>query len=588
MFGGLTTTSSRIALAAALGLTLGGVALKATPAKAADLGGDCCADLEERVAELEATTVRKGNKKVSVTLSGWVVKSMNFWDDGHNDHFVVGDKDYDLGSRFAITGSASIAPGWSGGFNVTVNTQATTFGTVSNQLDDLGALTGADDIVDTLTGFGNNYGAIATLYSFIYIKSDRWGTLNWGHLSPASDNPAVLADISGTVIETNAVWFEGPSFRLVPKGQGNLANGISGVAWGDLLRCQGLGAGIGTDCWGVAQPAVRYNSPTWGGFRFETSYGKNQLTGPLVTTAGGQGLGPILTANNNDQGEFDFLNASDTDFWDIAGFYTADWNSIKFSAAAAYTWIETAVRPTIAGSALGPSRSVLDPAGDGFDDFVTQQLAAGTVTDGSLFQVGSSILHKPSGFGIYGLYQREETGGENIIQTAGPNLTGIGTDDFRFERISNPDTTAWYIKPFWRKVWGSMNGVGLGSLGATTLYGEFGQYEDQFGAAEINFCAAGFGPDTNVGNFCGTHTGGVDFAQAYVTGSTVERWGLGVVQEIDAAAMHVWARWQHQDVNDISLVGFETDPNGECFDGCRIHQSFDDWDLFQIGGVIFF
>ena len=137
MFGGLTKTSSRIAIAAALGLTLGGFAFKATPAQAADLGGDCCADLEERVAELEATTVRKGNKKVSVTLSGWVVKTMNFWDDGDIDHFVVGDKDYDLGTRFAITGSATIAPGWSGGFNITVNTWGTDFGT-GNQFDDLG------------------------------------------------------------------------------------------------------------------------------------------------------------------------------------------------------------------------------------------------------------------------------------------------------------------------------------------------------------------------------------------------------------------------------------------------------------------
>ena len=115
MFGGLTKTSSRIAIAAAFGLLLGGFAFKATPAIAADLGGDCCADLEERVAELEATTVRKGNKKVSVTLSGWVVKSMNYWDDGDESHFVVGDKDYDLGSRFAITGSAHDRPwlvGW--------------------------------------------------------------------------------------------------------------------------------------------------------------------------------------------------------------------------------------------------------------------------------------------------------------------------------------------------------------------------------------------------------------------------------------------------------------------------------------------
>ena len=39
---------------------------------AADLGGDCCADLEERVAVLEATTARKGNRKVSLNISGWV------------------------------------------------------------------------------------------------------------------------------------------------------------------------------------------------------------------------------------------------------------------------------------------------------------------------------------------------------------------------------------------------------------------------------------------------------------------------------------------------------------------------------------
>ena len=46
MFGGLTKTSSRIAIAAALGVMFGGYAMS-TPAKAADLGGDCCADLEE-------------------------------------------------------------------------------------------------------------------------------------------------------------------------------------------------------------------------------------------------------------------------------------------------------------------------------------------------------------------------------------------------------------------------------------------------------------------------------------------------------------------------------------------------------------
>ncbi|HSD92613.1 MAG TPA: porin, partial [Methyloceanibacter sp.] len=237
MFGGLTKTSSRIAIAAAFGLMLGGFAFKATPAQAADLGGDCCADLEERVAELEATTVRKGNKKVSVTLSGWVVKSINWWDDGSLDHLVVGDKDYDLGTRFAITGSAVIAPGWSAGFNITVNTQGDVFGT-GNQFNDLA----------NGTAGSRDYSSIATLYSYIYIKSDVWGTLNWGHLSPASDNPAVLADISGTVIESNAVNFEGAGFFLRPKGSAGGLQGLSPLTWGNFMTCNGLGAGLGTDC----------------------------------------------------------------------------------------------------------------------------------------------------------------------------------------------------------------------------------------------------------------------------------------------------------------------------------------------------
>jgi hypothetical protein len=61
-------STSRYALAAAASLFVGALAI--TPAKAADLGGDCCADLEERVAELEATTVRKGNRVVSVQIYG--------------------------------------------------------------------------------------------------------------------------------------------------------------------------------------------------------------------------------------------------------------------------------------------------------------------------------------------------------------------------------------------------------------------------------------------------------------------------------------------------------------------------------------
>ena len=49
----------------------------------------------------------------------------------------------------------------------------------------------------------------------------------------------------------------------------------------------------------------------------------------------------------------------------------------------------------------------------------------------------------------------------------------------------------------------------------------------------------------------GTPTSGV-----FVTGSEVQRWGLGVVQEMDLAPCISLPGWQHQDSPDLDLVGF--------------------------------
>jgi hypothetical protein len=526
MFGGLTKTSSRIAIAAALGMALGGFAFKATPAQAADLGGDCCADLEERVAELEATTVRKGNKKVSVTLSGWVVKTINWWDDGRIDDFFVGDKGYDLGTRFAITGSATIAPGWSGGYNITVNTWGDKFATGGTSLGL--PSTGASDQFDS---GGDSFGSISTLYSYIYIKSDTWGTLNWGHLSPASDNPAVLADISGTVIESNSVWFEGASFLLRPKGTGVSGgfDSLSANAFQDFIRCQGLGVGLGTDCFGAAQPAIRYDSPTWGGFRFETSYGTQEAINPMIDIP--LGVGPSVPT-------------PDSHFWDIAGFYTADWNSIKVSVAAAYTWMETGALSSLFDQTSNNCRNITDPNNlEVFD--------VGCGNDADLIQVGASIMHKPSGLGVYAMWQGED--GNYRVDNV---LTLDGS------LVNSPETDVFYVKPFWRKAWSP--------IGATVLYGEYGQYNNQFIATGAN--VAGSFTFPVVANF--------DLAQ--VVGSEAERWGLGAVQEIDSAAMHLFLRWQHQEL--------EVDLRARDFGGSteRATQKFDDFDLFQAGGIMFF
>ena len=87
---------------AAAGLFVGGVAMPS--AKAADLGGDCCADLEERVAELEATTARKGNRKMSLTITGQVHRIVLWWDDGHSSDTYYGLDNTNSSSRFSFLG----------------------------------------------------------------------------------------------------------------------------------------------------------------------------------------------------------------------------------------------------------------------------------------------------------------------------------------------------------------------------------------------------------------------------------------------------------------------------------------------------
>ncbi len=504
MFGGLTKTSSRIAIAAALGLTLGGYAMS-TPAKAADLGGDCCADLEERVAELEATTVRKGNKKVSVTLSGWVVKTMNWWDNGEQSNFAVGDKDYDLGSRFAITGSATIAPGWSGGYNLTVTAGGAAFGVSGNDVNEYSSVNSR--LANTA------YGSINTLYSYIYIKSDKYGTLNWGHLSPASDNPAVLADISGTVIESNFVGFEGGGFSG--------GAGAGGASYNAFWLCSSAIA-PGADCFGAAQEAVRYDSPTWGGFRFETSYGTAGVVPQILDNDASIGLTDAL---------FNHPTTSDSNFWDIAAFYTGDWGNWKASFAYAYTWLES------------------NPLNGGEED---------------IHQVGGTIMHTPSGLGVYAMGEWEMVSGANNARcpgVAGAVPAGAATTTCLSPVVAGlgalPDTDMWGVKPFIKRTWNP--------LGATVLYGEYAQYNDFYGLGNALGAAGGFANCTT-----GTCT---------ATGSQMDRWGLGAVQEIDSAAMHVFARWQHQDM-DVDFRDTGNNTNGS--------QSFNDFDLFQLGGIIFF
>ena len=101
-----------------LSAALVSIALVSGQAFASDLGGNCCADLEERIAELEATTARKGNRKVSLTIEGQINKAIYYYDvpssSGLNsDAKIIENGNSDTFVSFRA--EAKISAGWTGG-----------------------------------------------------------------------------------------------------------------------------------------------------------------------------------------------------------------------------------------------------------------------------------------------------------------------------------------------------------------------------------------------------------------------------------------------------------------------------------------
>src|SRR5438477_4669850 len=115
---------------------MGGVAMPS--AKAADLGGDCCADLEERVAELEATTARKGNRKMSLTITGQVNRMIMAWDDGRDRGVYYGIDNINSSSRFSFLGEAAATPWLKFGFEIMLEGEGTSASIRISQLNEDG------------------------------------------------------------------------------------------------------------------------------------------------------------------------------------------------------------------------------------------------------------------------------------------------------------------------------------------------------------------------------------------------------------------------------------------------------------------
>jgi predicted porin len=280
--------TSRIALVAAAGFLIGA----ATPAKAADLGDGCCADLEERVAELEATTARKGNRVVSLQVYGQVNKAILFFDTDFDDDAYIVDNDAS-GSRFGFTGSASVKPGVTAGYRMEIDVQDA----ASNLVDDGAAVGEGPDFLG-IPGIPTFVDAsvhddpadeIKIRHNYLWIESETLGRVSLGQQSSATDGIAginLANALSGPSVDVGSSLTVAPGLALAFPFS---FIGATSLDLGDLT----------SDIDGPREDVIKYDSPSIYGFILSAAWG-------------------------------------DDDFYDIALRFSNEWNSIRFAAGIGY------------------------------------------------------------------------------------------------------------------------------------------------------------------------------------------------------------------------------------------------------------
>jgi hypothetical protein len=263
MNGGLMKTTSRFALAAI-------ASVFATGAMAADLGGSCCADLEERIAELEATTVRKGNRKVSLTVSGWVHKEIMFWDDGKESNTYAGVDNINASTRFRLTGDAKITPTWSAGYLLEIEAFGDFNSSQTNQLN----------------GTGANGTTTNVRHSAWWIDNKQMGRVWVGLTDPAGAGIDGI-NLANTNFAANAkVGLNGGGFGL--RGSSGGVNGnnpidLSARTWSNILMGNNGLMNLGDE---TRLNVIKYVSPTVMGFIFAAAWGEDDFWDVSLKYAG--------------------------------------------------------------------------------------------------------------------------------------------------------------------------------------------------------------------------------------------------------------------------------------------------------------
>jgi hypothetical protein len=413
-------------------------------AKAADLGGDCCADLEERVAELEATTARKGNRRMSLTVTGQVHRMVLWWDDGKSSGTYYGLDNTNSSTRFSFLGEAKVTSHVKMGFEIMIEIEAGGTSSKVSQFDEDGKV-GTQINGSSAASFNasnvDSYFGDARRAAW-WVEHKDIGRLTVGRYESAGvvntiDLGGISAGASSSVILVNG--------GFLVRGTAGQYYGIKWSDLGDPASSQGR------------TELIRYDSPTIAGF--------------------------IASASIGEAG----------DYWGAMLRYAGEFSGVRIAAGIGYE--DVTDRATSVAGAAGPSD------------------LGGPEPEVKAWGAALSLMHVPSGLFAQGHYMGVEF-----------SCNGAVASGYWGQRDCKKDATQWLIQAGISKNW-----TGLGN---TAIFGEYSNNSD-------------WGADKGAGRTYSVATIPGGTAVAGVTDTDMNVWGVGITQNVDAAATELYLDARH-------------------------------------------